>query len=159
MSAQNLSAFCVYLLNSSSGRDKLLGICENIALAICTSITQVGGEQWVRTKLLEKDLSQCRKGFRLAKTLPDFARCTEAIWQSVTDARIGVGKRIQLVLEAAGTFSSGMYFVYDNTGWAVNVGLLQGNVIPRELETFVAARSSPNYAPLGKTSTVSTQEV
>jgi len=91
-------------------------------------------------KLVETELSQCRKSFRLLRSFPDFVRCRDAAHQAVTDENMGLSKRIQLLLEAAGNFSSGLYFVYDNVSWGVAVGLLRGAKIPLGLQTFAVAK-------------------
>ena len=134
-----MSDFSVYVLKSTSGRDKLLGIAEYVALAWSTFLVP-NGESWVRMKLVESECSQCRKGFRLLRSIPDFSRCREALQQFAADPHIDAAKRLQLLLEAAGNFSSGVYFIYDNVGWGINVGLLHGATIPRDLMTFAVAK-------------------
>ena len=134
-----MTDFAVYLLKSSSGRDKLLGIAENLALASSTRYVP-NSERWTKLKLVESEVSQCRKGFRLAKGYPDFVRCGEALYRLITDTSIRTSKQCQLLLEAAGNFCSSLYFLYDNVGWAIGVGLVRGSTIPSALRTFAVAK-------------------
>ena len=134
-----MTDFWVYLLKNSSGRDKLLGIGENLAIVTATAHVH-GGEQWTHTKLIEAELSQCRKAFRLLSSFPDFVKSRDAFKRFATDPNISLAKRCQLFLEAAGNFSSGMYGIYDNVAWAITMGLMRGETIPAGLETFAVAK-------------------
>ena len=134
-----MSEFWVYVLKKSSGRDKLLAIGEHLARARAL-FHVASGERWTRMKVVESELSQCRKAFRLVASFPDFVRCHEAFVDFVMKPDIDVSKRLQLLLEAAGNFSSGMYSVYDNVDWAISVGLLRGAAIPAPLATFAVAK-------------------
>ena len=131
--------FIVYVLKNSSCRDKFLGILENVTV-IRSGVHVKGGERWTRLKVVEEDLSQGRKGFRLLASIPDFVHSRNVLRCFFADETLDFAKRCEMLFDAAGNFASGMWGVYDNVAWEMAVRLLRGATIPPPLATFAAAK-------------------